>query len=47
MAPVSVAPVVVTAQPIARYIRATGTLVAEEQADVAAETAGRVVVHAD
>jgi RND family efflux transporter MFP subunit len=41
--PVSVAPVAVTAQPIARYIRATGTLVAEEQADVAAETAGRVV----
>jgi RND family efflux transporter MFP subunit len=42
-APVSAAPVAVTAQPIARYIRATGTLVAEEQADVAAETAGRVV----
>jgi len=30
-------------QPIARYIRATGSLMAEEQADVAAETAGRVV----
>ena len=30
-------------QPIARYIRATGTLMAEEQADVAAETGGRVV----
>src|SRR5581483_9638105 len=30
-------------QPIARFIRATGTLMAEEQADVAAETAGRVV----
>ncbi len=30
-------------QPIARFIRATGTLTAEEQADVAAETAGRVV----
>jgi len=30
-------------QPIARFIRATGTLMAEEQADVAAETAGRVI----
>src|SRR5215216_506431 len=30
-------------QPIARFIRATGTLMAEQQADVAAETAGRVV----
>ena len=30
-------------QPIARFIRATGTLMAEDQADVAAETAGRVV----
>jgi multidrug efflux pump subunit AcrA (membrane-fusion protein) len=30
-------------RPIARFIRATGTLMAEEQADVAAETAGRVV----
>jgi RND family efflux transporter MFP subunit len=30
-------------RPIARFIRATGTLTAEEQADVAAETAGRVV----
>jgi RND family efflux transporter MFP subunit len=43
VAPISAAPVAVTAQPIARYIRATGTLVAEEQAAVAAETAGRVV----
>ena len=33
-------------QPIARFIRATGTLMAEEQADVAAETAGRVVADA-
>ena len=40
-APISVAPLLVEAQPIVRYIRATGTLVAEEQADVAAETAGR------
>jgi RND family efflux transporter MFP subunit len=30
-------------QPTARFIRATGSLMAEEQADVAAETAGRVV----
>src|SRR5438132_9026277 len=30
-------------QPIARFIRATGTLMAEEQADVAAETPGRVI----
>jgi RND family efflux transporter MFP subunit len=42
-APVSVAPVAATEQSIARFIRATGTLVAEEQAEVAAETGGRVV----
>jgi RND family efflux transporter MFP subunit len=30
-------------QPIARFVRATGTLMAEDQADVAAETAGRIV----
>jgi RND family efflux transporter MFP subunit len=30
-------------QPMARFTHATGSLVAEEQADVAAETAGRVV----
>src|SRR5204863_4109768 len=39
-------PVSVTAvaeQPIMRFIRVTGTLAAEEQADVAAETQGRVV----
>lgn len=41
---VSVAPVAVTEQPIARFIRVTGTLTAEEQADVAAETSGRVVL---
>jgi RND family efflux transporter MFP subunit len=40
---VPVAPVAATEQPIARFIRATGSLMAEEQADVAAETAGRVV----
>jgi membrane fusion protein (multidrug efflux system) len=42
-APIAVAPVAASEQPIARFIRATGTLMAEEQADVAAETAGRVV----
>ena len=36
------APVAATEQPIARFIRVTGTLTAEEQADVAAETGGRV-----
>src|SRR5436190_911069 len=39
----SVAPVAAAEQPIARFIRATGTLMAEEQAEVAAEPAGRVV----
>src|SRR5438094_1705114 len=42
-AALSVAPAAAVEQPIARFIRATGTLMAEEQADVAAETAGRVV----
>ncbi len=40
---VVVSPAVAVEQPIARFIRATGTLIAEEEADVAAETAGRVV----
>ena len=40
---VAVSPVAAIQQPIARFIRVTGTLTAEEQADVAAETAGRVV----
>ena len=40
---VQVSPVAATEQPIARFIRATGSLMAEEQADVAAETAGRLV----
>lgn len=40
---ISVAPASVTEQLLTRYIRATGTLVAEEQADVAAETAGRIM----
>src|SRR5882672_801934 len=40
---ISVSAVAAVEQPIARFIRATGTLMAEEQADVAAETAGRIV----
>jgi len=39
----AVDPVAAVEQPIARFIRATGTLTAEEQAEVAAETPGRVV----
>jgi hypothetical protein len=39
---IAVSPVAATDQPIARFIRVTGTLTAEEQADVAAETAGRL-----
>jgi len=39
---VSVSPASAVEQPIARFIRVTGSLTAEEQADVAAETAGRV-----
>ena len=42
-APVAVAAAAAVEQPISRFIRATGSLTAEEQADVAAETAGRVV----
>ncbi|MFN7976949.1 MAG: efflux RND transporter periplasmic adaptor subunit [Vicinamibacterales bacterium] len=33
----------VTERPIARFIRVTGTLTAQEQAEVAAETSGRIV----
>src|SRR5499427_1745988 len=40
---IAAAPVAATEQPIARFIRVTGALTAEEQADVAAEIAGRVV----
>jgi membrane fusion protein, multidrug efflux system len=40
---ISVSPVAAAEVPIARFIRVTGTLTAEEQADVAAETSGRVV----
>jgi membrane fusion protein (multidrug efflux system) len=43
IAVLSVAPATALERPIARFIRATGTLMAEERADVAAETAGRVV----
>jgi membrane fusion protein, multidrug efflux system len=42
-APLPAAATAAVEQPIARFIRTTGTLMAEEQADVAAETAGRVV----
>lgn len=41
--PVAVAPVAAVEQPIARFIRVTGSLTAEEQADVAAEIGGRVI----
>jgi membrane fusion protein, multidrug efflux system len=40
---IAVAPVAAVEQPLARFIRASGTLMAEEQAEVAAETAGRVI----
>src|SRR3954454_7091398 len=39
----AVAAAAATERPIARFIRATGSLMGEEQADVAAETAGRVM----
>ena len=42
-AAVSVAAAAAVEQPITRYIRASGSLMAEEQADVAAEIAGRIV----
>jgi RND family efflux transporter MFP subunit len=41
--PVSVASTAAVEQPITRFIRATGSLMAEEQAEVAAEVAGRVI----
>jgi len=43
VAPLSVATAAAVEQPIARYIQATGSLTAEERADVAAETSGRIV----
>jgi membrane fusion protein (multidrug efflux system) len=42
-AAIAVTPVAAIEQPIARFIRVTGSLTAEERSDVAAETAGRVV----
>ena len=42
-AAIEVAAVTSAERPLARFIRATGSLTAEEQADVAAETAGRVI----
>jgi membrane fusion protein (multidrug efflux system) len=42
-ATIAVTPVAAVEQPIARFIRVTGSLTAEERSDVAAETAGRVV----
>jgi RND family efflux transporter MFP subunit len=42
-APVAVSAVAAVEQPVSRFIRATGSLTAEDQAAVAAETAGRVV----
>lgn len=41
-AAIAIAPATAVERPLARFIRATGTLMADEQADVAAETAGRV-----
>jgi len=41
-AAIAVAAVPAVERPLARFIRATGSLMADEQADVAAETAGRV-----
>jgi membrane fusion protein, multidrug efflux system len=40
---IAVSAVAAIERPISRFTRATGTLMAEEQAEVAAETAGRVV----
>ena len=42
-APVAVRTAEVQSQPIDRFLRVTGSLAADEQADVAAETAGRVI----
>jgi len=42
-AAVAVSPTAALEQPITRFIRATGSLMAEEQADVASEVGGRVV----
>jgi multidrug efflux pump subunit AcrA (membrane-fusion protein) len=42
-AAIPVAAAVAIERPLARFIKVTGTLTAEEQADVAAETQGRVI----
>jgi RND family efflux transporter MFP subunit len=42
-AAIAVSPVSATEQPISRFIRATGSLTAEDQAAVAAEVGGRVI----
>jgi membrane fusion protein (multidrug efflux system) len=41
--PVAVATAAVESQPIDRYLRVTGSLLADEQAEVSAEAAGRVI----
>jgi multidrug efflux pump subunit AcrA (membrane-fusion protein) len=41
--PVTVATAAVESRPIDRYLRVTGSLAADEQAEVSAETAGRVI----
>ena len=41
--PLSIAAVVAESRPISRYLRVTGSLLADEQAEVSAETSGRVV----
>ena len=43
LTPIDVSSAPAVEQPIARFVRATGSLMAEEQADVAAEIAGRVI----
>ena len=42
-APIVATPVAAVEQPITRFIRATGSLMAEDQAEVGAEIAGRVI----
>lgn len=42
-APVTIRAVQVVSEPIDRFLRVTGSLAADEQADVAAETGGRVI----
>ena len=42
-AAISAAPASVVEQPVARFVQATGSLIADQRAEVAAETRGRVV----